>query len=218
MRRKLILFPGMTPSRRIFEKLKPQLDSCEIVDWIPPVRAKTIPEYAAELVAELGVDASCDLLGVSFGGIVAQEVARLLGTPLCFVVSSAGSASEFRSTQRLLARFPKCGDQTMLKTVGAIAQGWPRSGSSMSTVRARKFQGQHGKWFRWATSAALRWQATPSGQPGIVRIHGDRDRTFPHGVRYADIVIPGAGHMLALTHSGELAREVHRIQDAWVQD
>ena len=204
----------MTPSRRIFRKLAPQLESSEVVDWIAPVRAKTISEYAVELVAEFGIDASCDLVGVSFGGMVAQEVARNLGTPLCFVVSSAGSSSEFRPTQRLLARLPQCGDQAILRTVGAFARVWPRSSSNMATVRARKFQGQHGDWFRWATSAALRWQPSPSAQAGVVRIHGDRDRTFPHGVHYADIVIPGAGHMLALTHSSELARAIHQRQDA----
>lgn len=214
MRRKLILFPGMTPSRRIFQKLAPKLESCEIVDWIAPARAKTISEYAVELVAEFGIDASCDLVGVSFGGMVAQEVARHLGTKLCFVVSSAGSSSEFRLSQRLLTHLPQCGDQAILRTVGTVAQGWPRGGSNMSTVRARKFHGKHGDWFRWATSAALRWQPIPSGQAGVIRIHGDRDRTFPHGVQYADIVIPGAGHMLALTHSSELAGAIHQIQDA----
>jgi pimeloyl-ACP methyl ester carboxylesterase len=185
-----------------------------VIDWIAPVSATSISEYAVELVAEFGLDASCDLVGVSFGGMVAQEVARLLGTPLCFVVSSASSSSEFRLTQRLLARLPQVGDQAILRTVGAVAERWPRSSSSMGTVRARKFQGQNGVWFRWATSAALRWRPVPYRQAGVVRIHGDRDRTFPHAVQHAEIVIPGAGHMLALTHSSELAKAIRQKQDA----
>ncbi len=214
MRRKLILFPGMTPGRRIFQKLAPQLESFEVIDWIAPVCATSISEYAVELIAEYGIDATCDLVGVSFGGMVAQEVARLLGSPLCFVVSSAGSSSEFSLTQRLLARLPQAGDQAILTTVGAVAKRWPSSISSMGTVRARKFQGQNGDWFRWAASAALRWRPAPYDQAGVVRIHGDRDRTFPHAVQHADILISGAGHMLALTHSSELARAIHQRQDA----
>ena len=204
----------MTPSRRIFQKLAPQLESCEVIDWIAPVSATSISEYAVELVAEFGIDASCDLVGVSFGGMVAQEVARLLGTSLCFVVSSAGSSPEYRLTQRLLACLPQGGDQAILRTIGAVAERWPRSSSSMGTVRARKFQGKNGDWFRWATAAALRWRPVPYGQVGVVRIHGDRDRTFPHAVQYADIVISGAGHMLALTHSSELATAILQRQEA----
>lgn len=212
MTRKLVLLPGMTPSRRIFQKLAPHLVDCEVIDWIAPGRAKTISDYAHKLVDEAGIDSSSDLGGVSFGGMVAQEVAKYCGVRLCFVVSSVRSSAELRPTQRILAHLPQCGDLAVLGVIGAVAQVWPRMGSSMATVRARKFRGVHGDLYRWATSAALRWQSSPDGRAKLIRIHGDRDSTFPQGDRCSDHVIVGAGHMLALTHSHELARIIHQLQ------
>jgi len=212
MTRKLILLPGMTPSRRIFQKLVPQLADCEVIDWIAPGRAKSISDYAHKLVDQVGIDSSSDLVGVSFGGMVAQEVAKYCGSRLCFVVSSISSSAELRPTQRFLASLPQRGDLAVLSAIGAVAHAWPRTGSTMSTVRARKFRGVHGNWFRWATSAALRWRSSPDGRAELIRIHGNRDSTFPEGDRYADHVISGAGHMLALTHSHELATIIHQRQ------
>lgn len=78
-------------------------------------------------------------------------------------------------------------------------------------ARSRKYSGSDGPWFRWATAGALNWQPpTDQGSTRFIRIHGDRDQTFPSGHLHADHVVSGAGHMLALTHSRELADIIRR--------
>lgn len=213
MSRKLILLPGMTPGRRIFDKLAPHLGLCEIIDWVAPGRAKSISEYAQKLATETGIDSECDIVGVSFGGMVAQEIANLVRSRLCFAVSSVSSSNELRPAQKILARLPEGVHSSALGFVGGIANAWPLKGSSTGTVRARKFAGVGGDWYRWATSAALRWTPDFSGSHfRVIRVHGDRDRTFPNGHRHADHVITGAGHVLVITHSRALAEIIHQRQ------
>lgn len=210
MNRRLLLLPGMTPSRRIFEKLAPHLAGCEMIDWGQPSRAITITEYARTLVDKYGIDSTSDLLGVSFGGIVAQEIASHCGARLCFVVSSISSPAEIRPAQRVLARLPQQCQLSALRAIGNLAHAWPKA--TGSTVRARKFYGREGEWFRWATTAVLQWQPQPTGSTKIIRIHGDRDRTFPQSAKYADHLFAGAGHLLAITHSHALAEIIKQRQ------
>lgn len=73
-RRRWLLFPGMNPQGNVFEKLAPLVGECELIEWRLPKNQSSIADLAAEIVTELQIDENCDLLGVSFGGVVAQEV------------------------------------------------------------------------------------------------------------------------------------------------
>jgi len=121
MNRKIYLLPGMTPDQRVFQKLAPCLPGCEIVDWIDPSEASSIAEYARLLADDLAVDSPCDVRGVSFGGMVAQELAPLVGATFCFVVSSIQSAEELPQTKRLLSSLPMRLRESTLGAVGLSA-------------------------------------------------------------------------------------------------
>jgi len=213
MTRKLLLLNGMTPGGRVFRKLCPLLSDYEVVDWIDPGDAVSVADYARRLVDEMQLDSPCDVLGVSFGGIVAQELAPLIGAELCLVVSSVTSPSELSDIGRLLGIIPDSLQGLMLNSVGRSADFWP-SQPSAETVRARKFTGSDGRWFRWATAAVLGWRPKPNASDhSVVRIHGDRDKTFPRGHEFADHVIGGASHLLAVSHAQDLADIVTEHRD-----
>ena len=47
----------------------------------------------------------------------------------------------------------------------------------------------------------------------IFQIHGDRDRILPPGRMRPDRIIPGGGHVLSLTHAGEVNRFIAESLD-----
>lgn len=209
---KLFLLNGMGGGPQIFRKLAPLLPRCELVEWMSPKNGASIPEYARQLAERIETDQPCDVLGVSFGGIVAQELAPLIGAKHCFVVSSINSASELSFGVKTMRMLPAEARISLMKSAGRIASAWPRRPSS-ATVRLRKFENDDGPWFCWASSAVLGWKPTQAcGGECVVRIHGDRDETFPAGADRADHVIGGAGHMLALTHAEILAAIVMKYR------
>jgi pimeloyl-ACP methyl ester carboxylesterase len=50
-------------------------------------------------------------------------------------------------------------------------------------------------YLRWAIDVIVRWQNTET-PPGVLHIHGDRDRIFPIRHIQPDHVVEGGGHFL----------------------
>ena len=211
MARKLILLNGMTPGGRVFKRLLPLIDHYQLVEWIDPGEDRSISEYAERLQNFLGNVGDCDILGVSFGGIVAQELAPLIGAKNCFIVSSIADAKELNSLHKLLGKLPYHLNENFLSLAGSSSGLIANIGSAPS-IRFTNFVGEEGQWFRWATSAVLGWTPKRDHSIRYIRIHGDVDETFKKGHLYSDHVIKGATHVLALTHAEKLAEVLSKYR------
>jgi pimeloyl-ACP methyl ester carboxylesterase len=56
------------------------------------------------------------------------------------------------------------------------------------------------RFFRWACRVVLRWRPSPPADVPTYHIHGERDRVIRPERTGADRIVPGAGHMVNLTH------------------
>ena len=68
--------PGMAASPKIFEYLKfPKNFQIHLLSWIPPIKEEPLSHYAKRMCKRV-VHKNSILLGVSFGGILVQEMAK----------------------------------------------------------------------------------------------------------------------------------------------
>ena len=68
--------PGMAASPKIFEYLKlPKNFEIHLLSWIPPLKDEPLTNYAKRMCQRV-VHKNPILLGVSFGGILVQEMAK----------------------------------------------------------------------------------------------------------------------------------------------
>jgi pimeloyl-ACP methyl ester carboxylesterase len=198
------LLPGLNGDTRIFDRLAPLLPSATIVPWVPPRSRESISEYAARLA--LTIDPREDLIvcGVSFGGIVAQELASQSRARACVLISSVRNGRQLPPWYRPARMLGPLIPEQALAAIGSSAASLPRRMRSQSTAQTTQLAGESGEWRCWAISSLLRWRPPRSGG-AVLQIHGDKDITFP--IRYVDpdVVIEGGGHLIALTHAEEIA-------------
>lgn len=209
---RILLLTGMTPDRRIFDRVLPLLSNAEVVEWIPPGAHEPIAAYANRLSCNFDPHLSTVVCGVSFGGIIARELACRLNARSCVLVSSVGSPQEMPPWYRLCRNLSPATTAWFLRAIGCIATYWPGMLKTPSICRAAKLAGRSGQWYRWATAAVLTWKPSVGiDRVPLIKIHGDRDTTFP--IRYinSDLVIDGGGHLLPLTHYQEIAAALRRI-------
>ena len=209
---KILLLTGMTPDKRIFDRLLPLLPNALVVDWIQPAASESISSYAKRLSETIPQDESVIVCGVSFGGIVARELACCLNAKACVLISSVRSPNELPPWFRLFRGIAPGPMVAILKTLGSLAAWWPMRLRSPSTWRLMKLGGKSGEWYRWATAAVLNWELSNGVERiPLFQIHGDRDSTFPIRYTGAETVIRGGRHVLPLTHSQEIANQLTRI-------
>lgn len=214
---RILLLPGMTPNDDLFRNMQPLLPDSQVIDWIAPKSHESLADYTVRLASSLDQAEPCVIAGVSFGGIVAQELAWHLPARACVLISSIRHPRELPPWFRMLRAFPGPGIEFGLHGVGRLANRVPHRVRTASTIRLRKLNGSSGAWYRWATSAVLSWR--PRNQPlpfPLLQLHGDLDETFPIRFLTPDRVVAGGGHTLPVSHPREVAEFIKTACDNYL--
>lgn len=201
----LIMLPGLGADARMFSSMRAGLPQMITPPWIEPIRGESIADYARRFAPIINPGRPCFIGGASFGGVLAQEVAALLpDVRACFVIGSARTPSARPKRIRVLQPItPFIGILPMVSPLlVTLLGGWlrpPTRGVLTQLAEADR------RFLRWAAGAILRWQPSPGvANVRIFQIHGDSDRIFPIGRASPDCVVPGAGHLIAITHAKQV--------------
>ena len=206
----LILFPGMGADDRLFAPQRAAFPQLTVAKWIDPTPGESLAAYAARLARHVDPGRPCYVGGASFGGFVAIEAARHLDARACFLIGSARGPGELPLRVRALRRASRLLPFLPFAWAGPLARlGLGASGWAMSTTSGRvlrQLADADAAFLRWACGAVLSWE--PPSELGIPihQIHGGNDRVLPVRRTRADVVVPGAGHVLSLTHAEDVNR------------
>ena len=88
--------PGMAANCQIFEniKLDSELYSLNYLEWLEPKKLETLENYTKRLCVRI-THKNPILIGVSFGGIIVQEIAKQIPCEKVIIISSVKDPSEF---------------------------------------------------------------------------------------------------------------------------
>ena len=87
--------PGLAASIEIFENIKLPKEQFKMhyLEWILPLHHETIENYAKRMCKGITHE-NCVLIGVSFGGIMVQEMSEIIKTQKVIIISSVKSNQE----------------------------------------------------------------------------------------------------------------------------
>jgi pimeloyl-ACP methyl ester carboxylesterase len=216
MERRLYLIPGVATDRRVFAGLELGGYDQVHLDWIQPQKAESIRSYAERMVARLDGDQSPILIGYSFGGLIAQEMAKLVPEATVILISSIKSYRERPMGMWLTASFGL--HRVLPSEIGKefrFAYTWmndPQNEEERAFIRKMREELNH-HHTDWAIDQAVNWRHDDH-TPRLFHIHGDRDRIFP--IRYIRNCIPvrGGTHLMLLNKAPEITAHIHRIVQA----
>lgn len=177
------MMPGLAASSRIFENITLDETLFEIIwmDWIMPLPNESLTNYSKRLIAQKIHHANPVLLGVSFGGIIVQEMARQIPVHKVIIVSSVSSEEDFPKRMKLAkaTKLYKILPTRLAKHFGLLAKIAPSKKIKQRIQLYRKYLSvNETAYLDWALDKIINWKSKPISVP-LIHIHGTYDAVFP---------------------------------------
>ncbi|GAB3859490.1 hypothetical protein GCM10028822_36120 [Hymenobacter terrigena] len=205
------LIPGLGADERVFQFLRLQ-GEVHVLRWLPPQNAaEDLPHYAARLAAAVPSEQACWLVGVSFGGVLALELARLRPLARAVLISSFAGPSELPWVGKLarITGLYQLVPPQLLPRLPRVAK-WlfgVRNGRDYQLLRQILHDTDPG-FTRWAIAQLLQWPGCTS--PAAIRIHGAEDRLLPAGAARSQYILPG-GHLIIISQAAAISRILNQL-------
>lgn len=178
----IYFMPGLAASSAIFESIKLPVDQFEthFLEWFVPENNPTIEEYAKKMCSFVKHE-NAVLIGVSFGGILVQEMANYSNFRKIIIISSVKCNQEmplrmrFVKATKLYKLLPTFWLQD-IETVSKFAFG--KTVKSRLSMYKKFLTMNDSVYLKWAIEQVLCWKRTKIDQR-VIHIHGQKDKVFP---------------------------------------
>lgn len=198
------MMPGMAAEPTIFNRIKLPEDQFEIhwLEWFIPNEKETLEGYAKRMIAKIQHEYIV-LLGVSFGGVLVQEMSKYMILKKLIVISSVKSKHELPKKMKLakFIRAYKFAPTQLLSNLDVLKKYAFNNTIAKRIDLYKTYLAVNDKrYLDWAIEQMLCWdQEAPI--PNAIYIHGDEDAVFTHSCEGNCIVIKGGTHIMIIFKS-----------------
>jgi len=198
--------PGMGVNERLFKNL--QLENCTIkhVKWVKPLKNETLKAYALRLAEQIDTSSPYALLGVSFGGMCATEIAKELNPVKTFVISSCKLSSEIPFKIKLWRNFPlykTLPDKIYIQSALLLKKQFGITNKEQQERFLQMLKTAPKEYFKGAVHCIISWKNT-AYPTNVVHIHGSKDDILPIQKINAHYTIEGGSHFMIINKANEI--------------
>ena len=195
--------PGMAASPKIFEFISlPKPFRIHLLSWIPPNKEESLSSYAKRMCKRITSENPI-LLGVSFGGVLVQEIAKHIPVQKVIIVSSIKTNEELPLPMKMArtTNAHKLLPTQWINNLDALALFAFGKGIKKRLELYQKYLSERNPdYLNWSINALVNWDQVEV-PTSVVHIHGEKDTVFP--IKYLSnpyIRIKG-GHAAIMTQA-----------------
>lgn len=193
--------PGMAANPSIFQHIKLPEDEFEMhfLEWFVPEKDETLTDYALRMTQKIQHE-DIVLIGVSFGGILVQEMARHIKVKKLFVISTVKTKNElprrmkFAKRTKIYKLFPT----SLVNNIEVLSK---YAFGDLATKRLELYEqylSVRDKYYLdWSIEQIVNWKQKEA-LPNTIHIHGENDRVFPIKHISDCITIKGGTHIMII--------------------
>lgn len=202
--------PGLAAGPEIFENLHFDEEQYDLhyLKWIEPLALEESLSNYAMRMAEGVTHKNPVLVGVSFGGIMVQEMSKFIKTKKIIIISSVKSKNELPLRFKLanISKAYKMFPTKLVTNFENYSQFFIGSGLKKRAKIYKKYLSERGeKYLKWSVKSVVKWNQEEA-LPEVVHIHGDKDAVFPFKHISNAITIKGGTHIMILTRAKEISK------------
>ena len=193
--------PGLAASSSIFERIdldESIFEMC-LLEWEIPLDKESLSDYALRMTKNIKHQNPV-LIGVSFGGILVQEMARHINARKVIIISSVRSNLEFPRRMKIgkSTKAYKLIPMQILLNVEKLAKFSFGEKINKRIQLYEKFLSVRDlRYLQWAVESIILWDRSEIDEK-VIHIHGDKDDVFPIKYINSCIVVKGGTHIMIL--------------------
>ncbi len=206
----LYFVPGLAANTKIFEHLVLPEDLFELhfLDWILPLSLDESIESYAKRMCENIEHKNGILIGVSFGGIMAQEMSKVIDCEKVIIISSIKSNHELPNRLKF-AQKTKAYKLFPTKVVQNLEDYEHLFWGDYLKKRAELYKMylsiRNANYLRWSIHNLLNWEQDYELED-ILHIHGTKDEIFPFKHIKNSIEIKNGTHIMILNKAKTISK------------
>ena len=205
---KIYCIPGLGADRRVFAKLKlPDTYDVQFIEYIPPHKKETLQHYVLRVAKQIDVSTPFQLIGLSFGGIIATELSKIIHPLQTILVSSVSSQDEVPWYYKSGRYFPlhKIVSPEFIKNTNQLTYRFFNVIEEEDKALLKQIIADTDSLFlKWALDKVVTWNHEKRSN-NLIHIHGDADRVLPMRYTKPDIIIKNGGHLMIYDKAEELS-------------
>lgn len=207
----IYLFSGIGADHRAFQYLDFSGYQVTSIKWLPNEKYETIAHYAKRLLPQI-VDQRPILIGLSFGGIMAAEVAKLIDIEKLIIIASVKTRHELPpAVTNPFCPFYKILPGGLLTRPNIVINSlFGVQSKSDKKLLADILHDTDPVFLKWALHQIRTWR-NEAIHSNTVHIHGTADRLFQF--KYVRDVIPvdGGGHFMTVNKAEEISTLIRTL-------
>ena len=195
------LMPGLAASTAIFERIVlPENDfEIHLLEWEIPLGKESLADYAKRIAAKIK-QPNPVLIGVAFGGMLVQEMAKYIEVQKGIIISSVKSNLEFPRRLKIAktTKAYKLIPMSLILNIESLAKfSFGEKVNQRLKLYERFLSVRDIGYLNWAVEQVVLWDRTVVDE-SVIHIHGDMDDVFPIKNITNCTVVKGGTHIMIL--------------------
>ena len=206
---KIFAISGLGADERVFKYLTLDYELIT-VEWIKPKKKEPIIEYSKRLIKEYGIENEEDfgILGVSFGGLIAAEISKLIKPNFTILISSVETRSELTRIVKIFGKTKiiEFIPEKLLNPPKIIAHFM--FGTKKKKLLNSILDDTDLSFTKWAIRELLNWK-NESKLMNLIKIGGTNDKMLPPKGENT-ILIKKGEHFMIVDKADEISKIINR--------
>lgn len=196
---------GLGADERIFSKLDFGDHHVTYLKWFKPLKSESIAAYARRLADKITLPQPI-LIGISFGGMMCIEVAKLIAVKKVIIISSIKTTHELPLWMKLAGKLKlnKIFPMRSFKLIEPLEDYNLGVETPEEKNMVRKYRRSIDRTYAdWAINCVLNWQ-NKEVPVNVIHLHGEKDRIFKIKKIKADHLVKTGGHFMVMNRAAEI--------------
>ncbi len=204
---KVYAISGLGADKRVFDFLELNFHLIHI-DWIQNKPKESIENYALRLSKKIDSSEEFMLIGLSFGGLIATEISKILKTKKLILISSVSVKSEIPLLYRLLGKTRIMNIIPVFFLEKSNMLLTYMFGTNKKQLLTDIIEDSSAQFSKWCIIELMNWKNTVAPK-NIFKINGEKDKLLPS--KNSHVIIKNGGHLMIVDKADELSKILNQL-------